>query len=59
MRTVSEAARLTGVTVRTLHHYDELGLLRPSDRSEAGYRLYSYDDLVRLGVSPTRQRSPP
>ena len=48
MRTVSEAARLTGVTVRTLHHYDELGLLRPSDRSEAGYRLYSYDDLVRL-----------
>ena len=48
MRTVSEVARLTGVTVRTLHHYDELGLLRPGERSEAGYRLYSYDDLARL-----------
>ena len=48
MRTVSEVARLTGVTVRTLHHYDELGLLSPSERSEAGYRLYSYDDLARL-----------
>jgi DNA-binding transcriptional MerR regulator len=48
MRTVSEVAELTGVTVRTLHHYDELGLLCPSARSEAGYRLYSYDDLARL-----------
>ena len=48
MRTVSQVAALTGVTVRTLHHYDELGLLRPSERSEAGYRLYSYDDLTRL-----------
>jgi DNA-binding transcriptional MerR regulator len=48
MRTVSEVAELTGVTVRTLHHYDELGLLRPSERSDAGYRLYSYDDLARL-----------
>jgi DNA-binding transcriptional MerR regulator len=48
MRTVSEVASLTGVTVRTLHHYDELGLLCPSERSEAGYRLYSYDDLARL-----------
>src|ERR1700747_222422 len=48
MRTVSEVAELTGVTVRALHHYDELGLLCPSARSEAGYRLYSYDDLARL-----------
>jgi DNA-binding transcriptional MerR regulator len=48
MRTVSEVAELTGVTVRALHHYDELGLLRPSERSQAGYRLYSYDDLARL-----------
>jgi DNA-binding transcriptional MerR regulator len=48
MRTVSEVAELTGVTVRALHHYDELGLLCPSERSEAGYRLYSYDDLARL-----------
>ena len=48
MRTVSEVAELTGVTVRALHHYDELGLLCPSERSESGYRLYSYDDLARL-----------
>jgi len=34
--------------VRTLHHYDELGLLCPSERSEGGYRLYCYDDLARL-----------
>jgi MerR family transcriptional regulator, thiopeptide resistance regulator len=48
MKTVGEVAELAGVTVRTLHHYDELGLLSPSRRSEAGYRLYSYDDLTRL-----------
>src|SRR5947209_4548885 len=48
MNTVGEVAELAGVTVRTLHHYDELGLLSPSDRSEAGYRLYSYDDPARL-----------
>jgi DNA-binding transcriptional MerR regulator len=48
MRTVGEVSRLTGVTVRALHHYDEIGLLSPSGRSEAGYRLYGYDDLTRL-----------
>jgi DNA-binding transcriptional MerR regulator len=48
MKTVGEVAELAGVTVRALHHYDELGLLSPSGRSEAGYRLYSYDDLARL-----------
>src|SRR5215469_10505665 len=48
MKTVGEVAELAGVTVRALHHYDELGLLNPSGRSEAGYRLYSYDDLARL-----------
>jgi DNA-binding transcriptional MerR regulator len=48
MRTVSEVAALTGVTVRTLHHYDEIGLLSPRERSEAGYRLYRYEDLERL-----------
>jgi len=46
--TVSQVAKLAGVSVRTLHHYDEVGLLRPSDRSEAGYRLYSHADLQRL-----------
>jgi MerR family transcriptional regulator, thiopeptide resistance regulator len=48
MRTVKEVAELSGTTVRTLHHYDEIGLLRPSERSEAGYRLYSRADLARL-----------
>lgn len=47
-RTVGEVSELTGVTVRTLHHYDEIGLLQPSERSAAGYRLYSEADLVRL-----------
>jgi DNA-binding transcriptional MerR regulator len=46
--TVSQVARFAHVTVRTLHHYDEIGLLVPSDRSRAGYRLYSDDDLARL-----------
>jgi DNA-binding transcriptional MerR regulator len=47
--TVGEVARVSHVSVRTLHHYDEIGLLPPSGRSEAGYRLYSDDDLARLG----------
>ena len=45
---VSEVARLAGVSVRTLHHYDEIGLVRPSARSEAGYRLYAPADVERL-----------
>ncbi|MCI0490272.1 MAG: MerR family transcriptional regulator [Blastocatellia bacterium] len=44
----SEFARLTGVTVRTLHHYDRLGLLKPSGRTAAGYRLYGQADFARL-----------
>ena len=46
--TVSEVARLANVSVRTLHHYDEIGLLVPGGRTDAGYRLYSDDDLRRL-----------
>jgi DNA-binding transcriptional MerR regulator len=46
--TVGEVARLAHVSVRTLHHYDEIGLLTPSGRSGAGYRLYSDADLQRL-----------
>lgn len=46
--TVGELAKLTGVTVRTLHHYDEIGLVRPSKRSAAGYRLYAERDVLRL-----------
>ena len=45
---VGELARRTGLTVRTLHHYDEIGLLKPSLHSEAGYRLYTAADVVRL-----------
>src|SRR6266545_6736654 len=45
---VGELARRTGLTVRTLHHYDEIGLLRPSLHTEAGYRLYTARDVARL-----------
>jgi DNA-binding transcriptional MerR regulator len=45
---VGEVAALAGVTVRTLHHYDRIGLLSPSGRSSAGYRQYSPADLDRL-----------
>jgi DNA-binding transcriptional MerR regulator len=48
MRRIGEVAAATGLTVRTLHHYDEIGLLAPSERSEAGYRLYADDDVRRL-----------
>jgi MerR family transcriptional regulator, thiopeptide resistance regulator len=47
-RRIGEVAAATGLTVRTLHHYDEIGLLAPSARSEAGYRLYGDDDVARL-----------
>src|SRR5918997_5759920 len=46
--TVGEVSRLSGVSVRTLHHYDDIGLLPASGRTEAGYRLYSSTDLQRL-----------
>ncbi len=46
--TVGQVADLLGITVRTLHHYDQIGLLVPSERSAAGYRLYTDEDLVRL-----------
>jgi len=45
---VGELAKQTGVTVRTLHHYDQIGLLAPSERSSTGYRLYTADDVIRL-----------
>ena len=48
LHSVGEVATLAGVTVRTLHHYDRIGLLVPSGRSGSGYRLYAYDDLERL-----------
>ena len=45
---VRQFATLAGVTVRTLHHYDHLGLLKPRAHTESGYRLYTDSDLVRL-----------
>jgi DNA-binding transcriptional MerR regulator len=46
--TVGQVAEQLGVTVRTLHHYDEIGLLVPTGRSSAGYRLYNAEDIARL-----------
>jgi len=48
MRTVKEVSTLTGVSVRTLHHYDAIGLLKPTEVTEAGYRLYDDAALSRL-----------
>jgi DNA-binding transcriptional MerR regulator len=45
---IGELARAAGVTVRALHHYDSLGLLVPSERTQAGHRLYSAADVQRL-----------
>ena len=48
MRTVKEVSNITGISVRTLHYYDEIGLLKPTDKSEAGYRLYDDKALETL-----------
>ena len=48
MKTVHEASQISGVSVRTLHHYDAIGLLRPTAVTEAGYRLYDDTALARL-----------
>ena len=48
MKTVQQVSRLTGVSVRTLHHYDQIGLLKPTKVTEAGYRLYDETALKRL-----------
>ena len=58
--TVGDLARLTGVTVRALHHYDEIGLVRPSERTAAGYRLYTDADVHPIAAGPavSRARTP-
>jgi len=48
MKTVNEISKLTGISVRTLHHYDEIGLLKPTATTDAGYRLYNDIALERL-----------
>lgn len=45
---VGELAKTTKISVRTLHHYDEIGLLKPSNRTEAGHRIYTDSDISRL-----------
>jgi hypothetical protein len=57
--TVGSVARLAGVTVRTLHHYDEIGLLSPGGRSDAGYRRYDDADLDRLQRILSSATAPP
>lgn len=45
---VGELAKRTGISIRTLHHYDEIGLVSPSHRTVSGHRLYGRDEVVRL-----------
>ncbi|WP_049894738.1 MerR family transcriptional regulator [Paenibacillus antibioticophila] len=45
---IGVVAKKTGLTVRTLHHYDQIGLLKPSDETESGHRLYTDSDIARL-----------
>ncbi len=48
MRTISQVAKLTGVSTRTLQYYDEIGLLKPSSLTQSGYRLYNDEALKTL-----------
>src|ERR1700722_15826894 len=45
---IGELAKRIGLTVRTLHHYDAIGLVKPSTRTDSGYRLYNRTDIARL-----------
>jgi DNA-binding transcriptional MerR regulator len=56
--TVGAVAALTGVSVRTLHHYDHIGLVVPSVRTPAGYRGYTDADIERLHLVLVYRRSP-
>lgn len=53
---VGEVARIAGITVRTLHHYESLGLLPPADRSESSHRVYGSDGLLRLSAGLALRR---
>ncbi|WP_341430495.1 MerR family transcriptional regulator [Clostridium amylolyticum] len=48
MRTVKEVSELTGISIRTLHYYDEINLLKPTECNQIGYRLYDDNALVTL-----------
>ncbi|WP_231134601.1 MerR family transcriptional regulator [Motilibacter deserti] len=47
---IGEAAERVGLSIRTLRHYEEVGIVRPSARSDGGFRLYTADDLARLAL---------
>ena len=51
MKTVNEVSKLTGVSIRTLQYYDKIGLLKPAEYTESGYRLYDDAALERLQQS--------
>jgi DNA-binding transcriptional MerR regulator len=48
MYKIDELAKVTGVTIRTLRYYDKIGLLKPAEVSEAGYRLYTKENVLKL-----------
>ena len=48
MYMINEISKLTGISIRMLHHYDKIGLLVPSKRNNSNYRLYSEEDVARL-----------
>ena len=48
MYQINEVSKLTGVSIRMLHHYDKIGLLSPSKRTDSNYRMYNNDDISRL-----------
>ena len=51
MRTISQVAELTGISTRTLQYYDEIGLLKPSELTESGYRLYDDEaEVAKLAI---------
>lgn len=52
MKTISQVAKLTGVSVRTLQYYDEIGLLKPNDLTSAGYRLYNENEVLKNTPKP-------
>ncbi len=45
---IKDISQITGLSIRSLQYYDDIGLLKPTQRSESGYRLYSEQDLIRL-----------
>ena len=48
MYKINEVSKLTGVSIRMLHHYDKIRLLEPSKRTDSNYRMYNDDDIARL-----------